>query len=232
MALLLHAYLLIWTSVKLWLSQQINEREEFRAPVRKCWLLAAFFLPGPRWPKVWVNSWETKARRASSSEIAGHLLGCQSAWRGDCLCAGGSRTSSSFRGADTQPEPLPSFGHTSASLGVLRALGSSHGFPASLPPDWKGCGGCGCHQLPLSLSCWLCDKPTQSPGDPGSLSVSYGGRDMKTEARWDLGSPGSIIFWWLSFPSFPFTPSERDWKMSILISFPTQEHPPPWASVL
>lgn len=76
-----------------------------------------------------------KGQACPQCEIAGYLLGCQSAWRGDCFCAGGSRTSSSFTGADTQPKPLPSSGHKSASLGVLRALGSSQGFPASLPPS-------------------------------------------------------------------------------------------------
>lgn len=81
-ALLLQAYLPIWAWEKLWFGQQINKREELRTPVCKHWLLTAFFLPRPLWPKVWVNSRETKARRAGSGEIAGHLLGCQSAWRG------------------------------------------------------------------------------------------------------------------------------------------------------
>lgn len=135
------------------------------------------------WERCALSSAETDAGQASSAELAGYLLGCQPAWHADCLCARGSRTSGSFRGADVQPKPPPGSGHESASLGVLRACSSSQGFPASLPLDRRRCGGCGCHQLPVSLSCWLCDELSQSPGDAGSPSVSSGGPAMKTEGR-------------------------------------------------
>lgn len=173
------------TQEKRRLGQQISKRQGSRARLTEHRFLAAFFPPGPLQPNdPWKHCGLSEFPR--NKRQAGHrwyLLGCQPARRGESLHAEGSGTSVGFSGADVRPKPPLGSGHKSASLGAPRAWGSSQGFPASLPPDRRRRGGCGCHQPPLSLSRRGCDEPSQSPGDPGSPSVSCGGRDTKTEGR-------------------------------------------------
>lgn len=141
-----------------------------------------------------------------------HLLGCQSAWRGDCFCAGGSRTSSSFRGADAQPEPLPSPGHESASLGVLRALGSSQGFPASLPPGLEEMWGM--WLSPASPWVWAAGSVTSHPKAlvilaPFQSPMVAEAWKQRLDEIWDFQAP--LYFDGYLFPVSP-SPASPFWE--------------------
>lgn len=136
------------------LSQQIAEHKGSRTRLGTHWLLAAFFLPGPLWPRnlkyhQGVNhllrskhqaGWRWGAGRVPAGVPAGLAWGLPLRCRLQDL----RQLQRGWHTAKDASQLWPPV----SQPGSPESVGSSQGFPASLPPNWRRCGGCGCHQFP------------------------------------------------------------------------------------